>query len=245
MKWSIPTRDTRVAAAMANLRIPVTIKSVFDEHSGREESTFFFQAASPDGKWRASPIRGAWKTGTMEARTPAHPFLTGIRAQVNRERILDMAVKGHRFTLQPAAAGAVWTYQPDSQASLPGCTEGQPVLRTGDLKLVAALVTIGFPILHLRGHQPHFEWFLPTTGPAGENAEDLLRRLRAPRLEQDNLHPFFLAYDCLVTRERLLDALKAVPRKIHLRAPHSDRRALITEGAHQKHWDEIARFFRG
>jgi len=245
MHWSVPTRDTRVAAAMANLRIPVTIKAIHDEPSGREEITFFFQPHSPDGKFVSRTLAGLWRSGKLEASTPAHPFLTGIRSQVNRERILDMSVKGHRFLLTPAAAGAVWTYQPDSAGTLPGVAEGQAVIRTGDLKIVAAFATIGLPILHIRGNRPNFEWFLPPTGPAGEDGIDLLRRLRAPRMEQDNLHPFFLAYDCLVNRERLLDAIQALPRKIHLQAPHSHRRALITAGAPKKEWDEISRFFRG
>ena len=245
MKWSVPTRDTRVAAAMANLRIPVNVKAVHDEKSGREEVTFYFQPQSVDGRWLADPIMGQWRKGILESKEPAHPFLTGIRAQVNRERQLDFANKAIRCRLVPVGETGLWNYVPDPAAALPGCTEGQPVLRTGDLKLVAALGIVGFPVLHLRGRVPNYEWFLPVKGPGPEDANELLRRLRAPREPADNLHPFFLAYDCLVNRERLLDTIRRLPRRIHLEASYNHRRAVISSTAPKKEWDEIARFFRG
>jgi hypothetical protein len=245
MKWSVPTRDTRVAAALANLQVPVDLKAVYDERTGREEATFFFEPHSPDGKFLADPILGGFRSGKLERTDPAHPFLTGLRAQVNRERQLDLANKGIRCRLVPVAQGAVWHYVPDPAAALPGCTEGEKVLRTGDLKLVAALGTVGFPVLHLRGSAPFFEWFLPITGPGGLDGIELLRRLRAPRETADNLHPFFLAYDCLVNRERLLDLLRTLHRKIHLHAKSSHRRAVISADAPKKEWDEVSRFFRG
>lgn len=243
-RW-ITTRDTKLAAAFGTCGMPLRIKNTYDEQTGSEIVRFQIGQTNVEGTMQTGKIRACVKNGSMEANQPGHPFLTILRAYRNRELILDCANKGTPIALQRVAGSKVFQYVP-GDTGLPGVPRGAAVMRTGDLKMVAAAACVGCRLLKIEGDNGnriyHVEAIAQVDG-SPVNAAELVTQWRADMSTIPWSHPFAQAARGLYNRERLLDAVRACSRSILIRKKDRAKSAVIDEHATEEAWDQVASFF--
>jgi hypothetical protein len=210
-EWTTTT-DTRLAAAIGCLDIPIRPAKVLDERTGRRLVRYHLGLASACGTFRTKELQHALKDDQLP---PAHPLRVMLRACIARERLLDFANRGERCSLRPVeGAPGLHHYEPSGDG-LPGLVGIiGPVFRTGDLKLVTALGTIGLSILHIEGPAGRRDFYLPARGtgprPGGFPTADALELKKAWLADRSSIpweDPFAQAMRVLWNRERLLDVV--------------------------------------
>jgi hypothetical protein len=241
------TTDTKLAAAFGTLGMPVRVKNTYDEMSGTEIVRFQIGVVNVDGNANTNRIRACLKSGSLEEKQPAHPFLTILRAYRNRELILDCANKGERIHLVQVPHTRLFQYV-KGDSGLPGIKPGDTVLRTGDLKMVAALGIVGCGLLKIEGSQGNRIYHVKALAMCEGQPVDGAALLQAWRSDMASIpweHPFAQAARGLYNRERLLDAVNKCGRMVMIRKKKTARTAIIAEHAKEEAWDEVAEFFGG
>lgn len=147
--WST-TRNTFEAAALAALGVQVRPITGIDHHTGQKVTDWNLAAiATPahdgDAAWSTGVLRRDTASGALEKLTPLHPYLIGLHAFHNRNRVLD-AMKGTSMITEMIVPG-LHRLQRGPQPQLPPLT---PQIKTADLDLVIALVTCGSQIVSIR-----------------------------------------------------------------------------------------------
>jgi len=244
--WTL-TNDRRVAAALGTLRIPIQLRTTFLEKEGTRVTRFLLKLKSDDGKWDTKRIISGFKSGALASKEPAHPFLTQMRAFENRERVLDLALKGTPCRLIPVPnAGGIHQYVPGGDP-LPGVKSGMAVIETGDIRMVAALGLEGFPVLKIQGTRGDLIFTLPAFHQRNDgrtiDGVALLRAWRQDKMSVPLFEPFALGAFALHNRERLLDAERKDVELVLVRKPRSLRSALVRADATPTAWDRVAEFF--
>ena len=239
-QWT-STLDKRVAAALSALGVIVKLNTTFRERTGVEKTRFHLSLVSTDKRIRTRILLEDFKRGKLEAREPAHPFLTILRAYENARRILECAEKGTRIRLQQIGETGVWQYV-DGTEGLPGNAGNVAVLRTGDLKCVAALATVGLPVLWIEGSKDKFTFYVSRFGPprAGLPPVDGYA-LRAAWCDNPKAmpwsDPFVQAAHGLRAREMMDFEVENDPALILVEKPRSTRSALMHPDASNGAWD--------
>lgn len=246
------TKDIRFAAALGTMGVPIELRVTLDEQSGKRTTRFHLALQSVDrADWQTKRLIDGWRSGRMLARTPEHPFAVIMLAFANRSALLDCVHNGRRLSLQRIAAGVeVWGYAP-SDTGLPGrrSVVGGEVIRTGDLKMAAALGTVGLPVVEIEGDAGHRRFYLPRFGPARQGGlppVDGLRLMLAWREDRESVpweDPFAQAARGLYNRERLLDAVNREVELVMLRKPRSLRSAIVRADASAEAWDKVKDHF--
>jgi hypothetical protein len=244
-EW-IPTRDRRLAAACGTLGMVVRLSKMVVAASGVRQTRFLLGKKSVCGRHDAQSLLHHWKTGRLVSMKPTHDFVAVMTGMLNRDMLLDCMNKGARLALREAHGGRFFVYVAGDMG-LPGVRPGQAVIETGDLKMAAALATVGFPLLKLEGGPGRWRFFLPAGLPAaaGRPPVDgvaLLRAWRESPQALDGESPFALAAWGMHNRERLLDAEKAEVDLVLLRKPASVKSALLRDDATGKAWDKAVDF---
>jgi hypothetical protein len=245
MEQWITTVDTKLAAAFGTLGMPIRVRNTFDELSGNEIVRFQVGLQNVEGTMQTKHLRACLKNGSIEAKQPAHPFLTILRAYKNRDMVLDCANKGTRIRLAPVPGTRLFQYLP-GDSGLPGITPGIAVIRTGDLKMVAALGIVGLGLLRIEGDNGSRIYTVQAQAIVQGQPVDAADLLRAWRADMESIpweHPFAQAARGLYNRERLLDAVRRSSRSILIRKKKTIRSAVIAENATEAAWDEVADFF--
>jgi hypothetical protein len=242
------TRDTRLAAALGTLSIPIEIRKNRDGKTGKVLYMFHLALRSLCGRHDTCKLKAGIKSGKLEARDPAHEALTALRAMMNRERMLDFQNKGTFLRLAPVPRTALWQYLP-GDTGLPGRAGIKELIETHDLKLVCALGLVGVPLLAMDGQRGAYRYFLPVHGLPREDGQppaDALRLMQAWRHQRDAMPPacpFGQGMWGLVNRERLANALNAEITSILLRKPRSMKSALVREDASDAAFDLVKEHF--
>jgi hypothetical protein len=212
-QWT-STLDTRIAAAIGTLGVPTRIETTYVEVTGQRVSRIHMALCSLDLVYQTKKIIHGYQTGELERLDPTHPFLTIQRAYLNRMAILDLQNQGKFQRLATVPGTCLWQYVP-SNTGLPGVAPGlqTEVIRTSDLKLVAALGVIGIPLLAIEGGTGNHAYFLPRYGPAGYLGQTvdglaLMQAWRADKQATPWEDPFAQAMRGLFNRERYLDAIR-------------------------------------
>lgn len=247
MEQWITSRDTKLAAAFGTLGMVVRVSNQVDERSGKELVRFSISVRDVEGKQDTGKLRSVFKSGDLEAKQPAHPLLTIHRGFQNRELILDCGNKGTFIELVQVPGTDIWQYVP-GRTGLPGVKRGQAVIKTGDLKMVAALGIKGLPLLKIEGPEGNRIYWVEglRMSPLGPvDAAELMMAWRADRESVPWADPFAQAMRGLCTRERVLDAVRECERKILIRPGKGIKSAVISEQATDKAWLEVKRFFGG
>lgn len=158
------TEDLAVASAIAGLQVPVRPQWTIHEKKDQQRKRFELGLESVDGSGhRTKQILNAQKDGTLEA---GHPYLNMLRAQENRECLLDLQKKGIFCELRPVeGAPGIWAYVPGGQG-LPGLKDKVRYFQTRDLHLVSALGLAGFPLVWMEGSGNAHRYYIPRTGPS-------------------------------------------------------------------------------
>jgi hypothetical protein len=246
-QWT-STEDTRVAAAMGNLGVVIRLHRTLREKTGVTDTRFHLSLINTDGDVQTKRVLALWRKGRLEKDEPAHPFLTGMRAQVNRELLLDCANKGTRIRLVKVPGTEIWQYVRGGDLGLPGVAGITDLIETGDLKIAAALGLVGIPVVAIQGARGDFKFYLPRYGPvipAGQPADGV--ELRAAwyrdKAEIPWQNVFAQGIRCLFNRERVLDAVNRERPLVLLEKPRSVKGALVHIDATDEAFDEVKRAF--
>lgn len=247
-QW-LSTLDTKEAAAFAALGATIKIISDLHERTSTRTVRFLISPTTADRKWQTGKIRLALKQNTLVRDTPAHPFVTILRAYQNRGSILEMQKQGSKFQLLPVTGSPGIHQYVASDSGLPGVTSTTAAVRTQDLKMAAALVTVGFPLLRITGDGSHHEYTLaampaPGTAP-GIDAATLLADWRADASAMPFALPFVQAATGLLFHEQLRGEVARAIDTILLSKPRSTSHAAIRADAAPAAWDAVSKFFTG
>lgn len=242
-QWTTTT-DTRLAAAFGCLDIPIRPQKVLDERTGTRLTRYHLGLQSADGLFKTKELQAALKAGKLP---PAHPLRVMLRACIARERLLDLANRGIFCTLLPVdGAPGLYHYEPSSHG-IPGLpTVGPPLFRTGDLKLVTALGTVGLPVLHIEGPEGRRLFYLPARGqprPGGLPAVDALAIKKAWMADRSSIpweDPIAQAMRVLWNRERLLDVVHGAPDLVLL--GKGKKKATVRSDATDTAWKKAEDF---
>lgn len=245
------TRDTRLASALGTLGVPIRLDSMIDERTGKSQTTFYLGMQSQDGGVfvpNTKALKDRYESKKLEAEEPEHPLLDGLRGMYNWSMILDAVNKG-RFIRLARVKGTSRTVYVPGDSGFPGVEGHGQLLRTGDIKMVAALGVVGVPILRVEGGKGNRRFTLPCVGmrvgdESPRDAGTLMRQYREGEVA-DPEHPFLYAMKAQFTKERLLDALREEERMILIRKPNSRKAAFVNEGASDAKLDKMLHFFKG
>lgn len=167
------TVDTRVAAGMATLGVPVRVmngvmvaqraEARARELNRQERTRFVLGLVSEDGAVRTKAVLRAWERGELGANDA---WLSMMRGLENRMRLLDLANKGELCELRevPGSSPRVWEYV-RGERGLPGRQAGVAYFKTGDLKVVAALGLAGCGVDAIEGTRGAWQFYVRRYGP--------------------------------------------------------------------------------
>lgn len=238
------TKSLRVAAAFGTLGVPVRIERMLDERSGKSQISFYLGRSDLAGTFSTKEIKDLYESGELASSQPGHPLLDALGGMYNRERILDATEKGD-FIRLVKIRGANRAAYVDGDSGFQGIRGHAQVVRTGDLKLVAALGRTGVPVLAIEGGAGARRYLLPAVWDCFGVPTDVglfVKAFRAGDLK-DEEHPFFYAMGGLKARERLLDALREEVEIVLIRKPGSAKAAFIDPDASSKAFDKMRNFF--
>lgn len=243
------TLDTAQAATFGTLGMPIKMQTTLLELTGKRETRFQIALQSLDRTYDTNEIRSLWKSGELESKYPGHPFLTCMRALFNRQAILDLQKNANPKTLVKVAGCEVYQYV-NGGVGLAGVKHGTEAIETSDLKMVAALSTVGLPLLAITGPEGDHRYYLPRYGPAradGQPVADGLALMTAWRRDKEEVpweHPFAQACRVLYNRERIIQAIARDVEMVLLIKPKSNwRSALIRADATPAAFDQVKRHF--
>lgn len=244
------TRDTKEAAALATLGIPIRLERMVDQKTGQEFCTFQLASTSEDGKLVTGSLRRLYKKQAFEKESPAHPMLWCLVALRNRERILDLANRG-QFMRPVRLPGGQCLLQASSQG-LPGFSGQKAAVKVTELEMAASLITLGVDLLAIQGERGSFcFYFANQSSPLSEgrgcllpNVSWLLHDYRRGLLAgSDPEHPLLYAMMCLYNRSALIRAMRAQVQMVILKKPNSPKSALVRADASDKAWDKAQKHF--
>lgn len=242
------TRDTRLAAALGTLGVPIEIRKTRDANTGKVLYMFHLGLRSVCGRHDTRRLKTRIANGMLEAHDPAHEALTALRAMLNRERLLDFQNKGVKLRLAAVPNTQLWQYVL-GDAGLPGRAGAKELIETGDMKLVCALALVGVPLLAMDGDRGSHRYFLARHGHPrsdGQPPTDALVLMHAWRHCREAMPPdcpFSQAMWGLTNRERLVNALRAEIESILLRKPRSQKSAIVRADASDTAFDRVKEHF--
>lgn len=238
------TKNLRIAAAFGTLGVPVRIERMVDERSGKAQTTYYLGTTDVFQQLSTKTVKDRYESGVLAKEEPSHPLLDALAGMHNREMILDATEKG-KFIRLAKVAGVNRTVYIDGDSGFPGTAGHTSLLRTGDLKLVAALARVGVPILAVDGQQGSRRYLLPMAWDCFGVRTDVGLFVKAYREggTKDVEHPFFYAMGGLKARERLLDALRDEVELVLIRKPGSARSAYVDPSSTNTALDKMRTFF--
>lgn len=242
------TTDTHTAAASASLGAEVRIESALHSRTSTREVRFLIAPQTQDRAYTMGKIFKSVRDQSLLQRNPGHDYLTFLRAYLCRQNILDMSHKGSRWRLVPVTgAPGIHQLMPGNEG-LPGIPAGASIVRTEDLKMAAALVLAGFPILRITGSAGSYEWtHAAFHGPQhiGLNAAQLISEWRRDTQALPWELPFTKAAHALTVLEKLQHEVRRAKDTIILSKPRTTAHATIHQDASKSAWDKASRFFSG
>lgn len=239
-QWTT-TKDLRVAAALGSMGMVVRVKKTHVAASGNREVDFMVSTVDVERQWKTAKILSDWKKRKLEA---DHPFLTMLRAFESRERVLDFQKKGEFCRLVRVPGTRVHQYVRSTEG-LPGYQAGDVVIRTGDLKMVAALGVAGLPLLAMAGSEPRMQYVVQAYAMIDGQKVDGIELLRQWRQNPETVpweEPFAQAARGLHNRERLLDAARKAVAVVLIQKPKSWRTGVVREDASDAAFETVKEF---
>ncbi len=255
--FSWHTKNTKLASALGYLQFPIRTQVNQDVRSGKVETMFFMGDTSVDVNppYVRDFILQNWDAGTLAQAEPLHPFLQGMRAEHNFEMLMDAQKKGRRIRLVGVAGSHATEYR-DGQ-ELPELVNAAMVFRLADASLVAALGTLGIPVIKIEYDGKRHIYTLPVEGHAlrqrdgsvqryngvtlaqrQDDCRDLLLELRDPR------HPIVSAYGTRQVHQQLLKHLESEVEILCIRPEGTQRKAFVTINATGAVMDKVTDHFR-
>jgi hypothetical protein len=244
--WSA-TRDTKEAAALSTFGVPIRIDKAVDSKSGREYYTFYLGAKTESAVGGVGRLRKLYRERKMSEAAPDHPLLWCLVVMRNRERLLDLANKGH--FMRPARLTSGQYLLRKSDQGLPGIAGVNPIVKVTEMAMAASLITLGVELLGINGPHGARVFYFRNTTVAGakiriENVHNLILQYRATRLAAEAPeHPLLYCMLCLHNRNKLLQAMKDQVQMVIVQKKNSPKSALIRADASDASWDRVQQHF--
>lgn len=243
--WS--TQNTKLAAVFAGLGFVVSTRvNEMLERNSQVRVRFFIEAISTRNRLQRDLLRSGWENGQLAAADPLHPFLVGMVAVTNYERLMRMQAQGERHRLVAVPGG--WEYRRGEEDST--MTLARELVATRDVCLAAALGAVGVPVVRIDGEPGQRRYCLPKHGldPTQRETGLLIRRAGPNTLDlelerSEPQHPLCAAYQATFALSKLNAHLKGHARTVVLKAPGTKRRALVMENATNRVLDKVRRHF--
>lgn len=241
--WT-PTRDTRLAAAMATLNVPVKPDVVEDVNRGQRNCTWYLGLQSASGAVNTVQLKGRFRSGKLEREEPDHPLLVGLRSLHNRESHIAMMKDGAKFRL--VKAGTLSSYYQPGGDGLPGLDNRMKYLKTGDLKLVSALATVGGLVDWIEGSPGQENFFIRSGWQELQLPKlDVLEWARVWRESPDKVpgtSPFGYAMRVQYNRANLMRAAEEQAGMLLVRQSGGPRAAYMRPESTDKAWKQAEDF---
>ncbi|GEM_PF-1896383 len=257
MSWT--TNNHKIAATFSGLGFRVTINETeiveLDNWKNLRFEVSDKSLLHPQLPSRDDLYRG-WKEGTLNKLDPDHPFLCGFAACHNFEQIMHMQATATSYRLQRAAGSPLYRYEvgiEDSRLQL------APALHaTVDLPLAAAVAVAGLPVINIDGNPGRRRYLFPDmtleyldnpTAAALLPVAQFFPRIypRKPNLQlglTHPQHPVVQGYNAAYHYASILGQLKQINKRLLIKDPFSNRRALIPENPSAKLENEVRDHFR-
>lgn len=256
MSWS--TNNHKIAAAFAGLgfRVDVNETEIIELDSWRNLRFEVGETSltHPKLPHRDDLYRG-WMEGTLAKIDNDHPWLCGYWACHNMEALMRMQESGQPFALQLVQGSPLYHYQPGDED--PRLTLAPLRHATVDLPLAAAVGLAGLPVTGIDGEPGRRRYLMPDLTHASLIADPAsLIPVSAffPRIQRGKpslqlglthpMHPVVLGYNGAYAYGDLLRKLKVLKRRLLIKAPDSDRRALIPLNPSAQLEDEVRQHFQ-
>lgn len=256
MSWS--TNNHKIAAAFAGLgfRVDLSETEIIELDSWRNlrfevKETSLIHPKLPH---RDDLYRG-WMEGTLAQLDNDHPFLCGYWACHNMEALMKMQASGQSFALHLVQGSPLYHYQPGPED--PRLKLAPVQHATVDLPLAAAVGLAGLPVIDLDGPPGRRRYLMPDlthTSLRPSSPPSLPPAAFFPRIERGkpNLrlglahptHPVVLGYNGAYAYGILRRKLHELKRRLLIKAPDSDRRALIPLNPSKDLEDEVRQHFQ-
>jgi hypothetical protein len=252
-------RSTKVAAVWAAVMGMVKTEVVVDDRSGKEETVFYLplKGVVPGREVDLEKVWGQWKKGDLAKVDPWHPVLCGMRVEHNYEMLLEAQKSGLRLRLVSVDGGYASEYVEGEEPA--GVKETRDYVETQDLSLVAALGTLGLPMVGLLGVPGARVYRVARVGhvlrmwPSGAlvrwDARVLMERAGPEVLDLkleavEPLHPMVSAYNARYAAVKLKRHLGRAKKLVVYRQPRSMRQAVVTENASAEVMERVKGYFR-
>lgn len=253
MEQWFTTLDTNEAAAFALLQATIRLQGTIEERTGNVTVRFFISTVSEDKRFHLPRIRKDYRRGLIQKNKPGHPLCTAFRSFINRDALIAIAKDGARFRLVPVPGAPGVHQMVSSDTGLPGITAGNAaVVKTADLKISAALLTAGFPLLRLDGPPgshtyTHAAFPSPssTDNTAFTSAADLIQSWRTDASAMPFDLPFTQAATALLFHQQIRAEVKNIIHTVLLSKPRTKMHAALRQDAAPAAWDQVTRFFTG
>lgn len=239
--WS--TSNTKLAAALGALLFPVRTQVYQDSRSGKVTTYFHVGDVSVDGNYQRAPLLDAWRKGDLAKEVPLHPLLQGLRAEHNYELLIDAQKQGRRLRLVGVAGSYATEYRDGEEAA--ELLFAKMRWQTMDLSLVAALGTLGVPVIAIEKQDGRHLYTLPLEGHPLKQMDGTVARYNGLNLGQRSQpgkhelllestapdHPLVAAYNARAVHVQLIKHLHEEGRLIVYRPPGVGlgRMAITTE----------------
>lgn len=262
LSWG--TQNIAVASSLAAMGFPVRTQVAQDDRTGNVLTQFFFgQRSLFWSQYKLQAVITSWKKEEMEKLDPLHPFLCGLRAEHNFKMLATAQRTGQHIRLVGDGQKCASKYEfGEELASLVNAKE---VIVLNDMSLVAALGTVGIPVIKIESAGGHHTYTLPVKGhwlmdgpqldgvdlpqAIQYDAVAISRRKEVGKLdlaleESDPLHPLVCAYNTRHVHNQLKRHLGQTKRRIIVRPPGTNRMAVISDNPAPHVLEAMQRHFR-
>lgn len=255
--WSTTNRP--IAAAFAGLGFRVVINETEIIELNQWKNLRFeisdSSLTNPSLPSRDDLFRG-WKEGTLEKLDNDHPFLCGIWAAYNMEQLMKLQATGERFRLVRPVGSPLYRYEKGEEDSR---LTVAPVCHASiDLPLAAAVGLVGLPVTNIDGDPGRRRYMFPDLTHEdliilnAEQGIPVTQFFRRKDRDKPNLqlglthpqHPVVQGYNGSFAYGDLQRKLKSLKKRLLVKDPYSDRRALIPENPSAALEDEMRQHFR-
>lgn len=255
--WSTTNRP--IAAAFAGLGFRVVINET-EIIELKQWKNLRFEVSdtsltNPRLPQREDLYRG-WKEGTLETLDGDHPFLCGIWAGHNMEKLMKMQDTDENFRLVCPTGSPLYRYEQGEEN--PRLKLAAVRHATVDLPLAAAVGLAGLPVTNIDGEPGQRRYLFPDETLDHLTAVDAAMLVPViqffPRITSGKpslqlgithpQHPVVHGYNGAYAYGVLLGKLKVLKKRLLVKDPYSDRRAIVPENPSRALEDEMRQHFR-
>lgn len=243
------TSNLNLCTAFATCGVDFTFERLLDEPTGQQSTRFFLALGSRGDVHISTPgMLRQVRSGDLERTDPSHPLVDCLQGLLLREMLVTWLKRGTRFKLVPVVGTNRATAIMGTEATLP---VGE-LIRTSDLKLVAALMRSGLPCVGIEPGVEDRKFLIKPRGLFPEvDGVQLAKDIRSGELaKRDPGHPALWVMMALRNRDAIRAQITKGAELVLIRNARSAawrnlcRSAVIYPDATSEAFDKVQRHLR-